>query len=445
MILALGMVAVALPYFNELAGKSIGLPLLDAAFLGKMIGVTAATGLLAGCYPALYLSAFNAVQVLKGTRIVKGSFLRNGLVVLQFTIAVVMMISTMIVYRQLNYIRNRDIGFDKNNLLYLFIPELGERDRNEDALRSALSQSPLITSMSFSNDLPTNLHTASPLSWRGMPHGSLTMTSRLAVDEHFIDTYGMTMAAGRFFNNVYKAKDSEYVINETAARFMGLEPATAVGKMITLNGNEGTIIGVVKDFNFRDVHESIRPLVLKHIHNSMYLVVRAPMQATGSVLATIQNCFQRLYGNVPFTYGFIDQDLEHLYSTEQRMGSLFTVFSILSILISCLGLFGLASFTTRRRTKEIGVRKVLGAGEAGIVALLAKEFLRLVALSLVIAFPVAWWAMHRWLEGFAYKIPIGGWVFAAAGGVALLIAFVTVSFQTIRAAMANPVQSLRTE
>jgi ABC-type antimicrobial peptide transport system permease subunit len=169
------------------------------------------------------------------------------------------------------------------------------------------------------------------------------------------------------------------------------------------------------------------------------------MQATGSVLATIQNCFQRLYGNVPFTYGFIDQDLEHLYSTEQRMGSLFTVFSILSILISCLGLFGLASFTTRRRTKEIGVRKVLGAGEAGIVALLAKEFLRLVALSLVIAFPVAWWAMHRWLEGFAYKIPIGGWVFAAAGGVALLIAFVTVSFQTIRAAMANPVQSLRTE
>jgi ABC-type antimicrobial peptide transport system permease subunit len=177
----------------------------------------------------------------------------------------------------------------------------------------------------------------------------------------------------------------------------------------------------------------------------MYLTIRTPAQTTGPVLATIRNCFHRLYGDVPFTYGFIDQDLEHLYRTEQRMGSLFTLFSALSILLSCLGLFGLATFATRRRTKEIGVRKVLGAGEAGIVALLAKEFLRLVAGSLLIAFPLAGYAMHRWLESFAYKVSIDGWVFVAAGGAALLIAFVTVSFQTISAAMANPVQSLRSE
>lgn len=445
MTLALGIVALALPYFNELAGKSIRLHWLDAAFLGRMIGITVVTGLLAGSYPALCLSAFNAVQVLKGARIVKGSFLRNGLVVLQFTVAVVMMIGTMIVYRQLQYIRNRDIGFDKNNLLYLYVPELGDRDRNEDALRAAMGRLPQVADLSFSFDLPTDLHTSSPLSWRGMPEGSLTMTNRLTVDEHFVNTYDMHMAAGHFFSHIYKDKDSEYVINETAARMMGLEPATALGKQITLNGHEGAVIGVVKDFNFRDVHERIEPLVLKHGHDGMYLVVRAPAQAMGPVLAAIQNCFQRLYGNVPFTYGFIDQDLEHLYKTEQRMGSLFTIFSTLSIIISCLGLFGLATFATRRRTKEIGVRKVLGAGEAGIVVLLAKEFLQLVAVSLLIAFPIAWWAMHRWLEGFVYKTEISGWVFATAGAMALLVALLTVSYQTIKTAMANPVQSLRSE
>ncbi|HVU99450.1 MAG TPA: ABC transporter permease [Puia sp.] len=442
-VLALTLVALALPFFNELSGKSISLPLLNGWFLLKVIGIALAAGLLAGCYPAFYLSASNAVQVLKGARVVKGSLLRNGLVVLQFALSVILIICTIIIYDQLQFLHNRDIGFDKNNLLYFRIAELAQPGDGGAALKLELRQNPAIADVSCSWQLPDNMGASTPLRWRGMDNKTLVLAVRTGGDDRYASTLGLKMVAGRYYSPT-DGRD-RYVINEKAARAMGVDASAAIGKLITLNDLEGPVIGVVKDFNFRPANQPIGPLVIKHDSNDDIILVRTKPGTTRQTLAAIQSGFARYYGNAPFSYGFVDQDLDRLYRAEARMGFLFTIFSALSILICCLGLFGLATFATQRRAKEIGVRKVLGAGEAGIVALLAREFLVLVGLSLLIAFPVAGWAMDRWLEGFAYKVTISGWVFAAAGAMALSIAFVTVSYQTIKTAMVNPVQSLRSE
>jgi len=445
--LALVFVRLALPFFNTLASKSISLDLLDIRLIGQILAITLLVGLLAGSYPAFYLSSFNVIRVLKGVRMSEGksSFLRNGLVVLQFSISVALIVSTVVIYNQLHYLHNRDIGFDKENLLYIPMPEVGDLRDNADALRSALNQSPQIGDYTIISDLPTDLNTQTPLIWRGMDKGALVITQRLNVDENFIRTFHVHMVAGRFYSREFKENDSEYVVNETAARAMQMDPASAVGKMITVRGQEGVIIGVAKDFNFRPVFQPIEPLVIRHRAQGDYLVIRTAPGAMQKTLASAKACFQNVYGNNPFSYGFVDQDLDHLYSSETRMGSIFNIFSILSIVLSCLGLFGLATFATQRRAKEIGVRKVLGASRVGIVLLLTKEFLQLVSLSLLIAFPIAWYAMHRWLQEFVYRIDINAWIFFAAAAAALVMAFLTVGYQTIRTATANPVGALKSE
>ena len=447
LLFALFLVCLALPFFNTLASKHITIHLFDWRLTGNILGITLVMGLLAGSYPAFYISSFNVIKVLKGGQLLqgKGSFLRNGLVVLQFSVAVILMVSTVIIYNQLHYIRSRDIGFQRENLLYVNMPEVGDLKNNADALKAALSQSPQMGDYTITNHLPTNLTTGTQLIWRGMEKGTLAFVYRLGVDDNFLRTFGMTLLSGRFFSKDFKGSDSCFVVNETALRVMKMDPATAVGKILTVNDREAPIIGVVKDFNFKPVHQRIEPLVMLHRNSGDFLVIRTNPATLQSTLSTVQRCFQRVYGNNPFVYGFVDQDLDHLYTAETRMGKLFNVFSVLSIIISCLGLFGLATFATQRRTKEIGVRKVLGAGEGGIVLLLVKEFLRLVVVSLGVAFPVAWYAMNQWLQGFVYKTTISIWTFVVTGVLALLIAFLTVSFQTIRAAAANPIRSLRTE
>jgi len=445
--LALVFVRLALPFFNTLASKSISLDLLDIRLIGQILAITLLVGLLAGSYPAFYLSSFNVIRVLKGVRMSEGksSFLRNGLVVLQFSISVALIVSTVVIYNQLHYLHNRDIGFNKEDLLYIPMPEVGDLRDNADALRSALNQSPQLGDYTIISDLPTDLNTQTPLIWRGMDKGALVITQRLNVDENFIRTFHVHMVAGRFYSREFKENDSEYVVNETAARAMQMDPASAVGKMITVRGQEGVIIGVAKDFNFRPVFQPIEPLVIRHRAQGDYLVIRTAPGAMQKTLASAKACFQNVYGNNPFSYGFVDQDLDHLYSSETRMGSIFNIFSILSIVLSCLGLFGLATFATQRRAKEIGVRKVLGASRVGIVLLLTKEFLQLVALSLLIAFPIAWYVMHRWLQEFVYRIDINAWIFFAAAAAALVMAFLTVGYQTIRTATANPVGALKSE
>jgi putative ABC transport system permease protein len=449
LLLALLIVYLMLPLFNQLANKSISFNPFNIKILLSLLGIATITGLLSGSYPAFFLSSFNPVKALKGAKLLHSqkSFLRNGLVVLQFSISVILIISTLVIYNQLTYIQNRDIGFNKENLLYMQMPKVGDLKNNKDAMRATLAQYPDIRNYTFTDELPTNLTSGSKLKWRGMNPGTQVIAYRLRVDENFAGTFGMQMAAGRFFSKDFSGDDSSYVVNETALKVMKLNANDAIGKKITisLEEKEAPIIGVVKDFNFKPVQQPIEPLVMKSNFAGGYVVMRTAPANIQRVISTLQKSFHNVYSDYPFTYGFVNEDLSKLYITEQRMGKLFNVFSALSIVISCLGLFGLATFATQRRIKEIGVRKILGAGEVGIVALLSKDFIKQVAVSLVIAFPVAWWAMNKWLDNFAYRINIAWWMFVAAGLGALLIALLTVSLQAIKAAVANPVNSLRTE
>ena len=441
------IVVLMLPLFNQITGKLISFNPFNIKISLGLAGIAVVTGFLSGSYPAFFLSSFKPVNALKGARILKSqkSFLRNGLVILQFAISVVLIISTIIIYNQLQYIQNRDIGFNKENLLYIKMPETGDLKNNKDAMKATLAQYPEISNYSFTDELPTYLTTGTKLTWRGMNPGTQIITYMLHVDEDFAKTFGMQMAAGRFFSKDFGGDDSSYVVNETALKVMNINVNDAIGKVISTWEKEAPIIGVVKDFNFKPVQQPIEPLVMRSNFAGGYIVMRTTPASIQKVIGTLQKSFNNVYGDYPFAYGFVNEDLSKLYATEQRMESLFNVFSVLSIVISCLGLFGLATFAIQQRIKEIGVRKVLGAGEAGIVALLSKDFIRLVAISLIIAFPVAWWAMNEWLQGFVYRIDISWWVFVVAGLTALCITLITVSFQAIKAAIANPVKSLRTE
>lgn len=449
LLLAILIVYIMLPLFNQLANKSVSFNPSDIKILISLLSIAIITGLLSGSYPAFFLSSFNPVKALNGAKLLKSqkSFLRNGLVVLQFSVAVVLIISTLVIYNQLQYIQNRDIGFNKENLLYMKMPEVGDLKNNKDAMQATLVQYPDINNYTFTDELPTNLTAGSQLKWRGMNPGTQIAAYRLRVDENFANTFGMQMVAGRFFSKDFGGDEIGYVVNETTLKVMKLSLSDAIGKMISisLEDKEAPIIGVVKDFNFKPVHQPIEPLVMKSNFSGGYVVMRTTPENIKKVISTLQVSFRNIYGDYPFSYGFVNEDLSKLYVTEQRMGDLFNVFSILSIVISCLGLFGLATFATQRRIKEIGVRKVLGAGEVGIVAMLSKDFIQLVLVSLIIAFPVAWLAMNKWLQGFTYRINISWWVFAIAGFIAILIAFITVSFQAIKAAIANPVKTLRAD
>lgn len=449
LIVAIAVVYLMLPLFNQVASKAISFNPFTPYIFFNLISIALITGILSGSYPAFFLSSFNPVKVLKGKNILRSnrSLLRNGLVVLQFSISVILIISTLVIYNQLQFIKNRDIGFNKENLLYMKMPEVGDLKDNKDAMKATLAQYPGISDFTFTDELPANLANSSLLTWRGMNPGKQVMACRLRVDENFANTFGIKMAAGRFFSKDFRDNDTGYVVNETALKTMGLNVHNAIGKVISisLEDKEAPIIGVVKDFNFKPVQQPIEPLVMKTNFGGGYIVMRTTPANMQKVIGSLQQTFQNVYGDYPFTYGFVDAALSRLYITEQRMEKLFNVFSILSIVISCLGLFGLVTYAAQQRIKEIGMRKVLGASEAGIVALLSKDFIQLVLLSFVIAFPVAWFAMNKWLQSFAYRINISWWIFVIAGLGAMLIALITVSFQSIKAAIANPVEALRSE
>jgi len=448
LIIGICIARLLLPLFNDLSAKNISVNLFDLRITGGLLGIAVLVGLISGSYPAFFLSSFKPAKVLKGIHVLGGkkSYLRNGLVVLQFSISVILIVSTLVVNNQLKFIRNRDIGFNKENLLYLQMPQIGDLQKNYGALKASLGQNTHITNYTLLEHLPTDLTTGTTdVKWDGKDPNKQMIFPHIGADGNFIKTFGMHLVAGRSFDDNNKSDAANYILNETAVKTMGMSVSSAVGKLITMNGNKGEIIGVVRDFNFKPVQQLIQPLILRYTNQGGFVVVRTKPANMPQNIVNLKAVFQKIYPDYPFSYGFVDQDLSRLYLSEQRMGELFNIFSVVSIIVSCLGLFGLATFAAQKRIKEIGVRRVLGASASGIVALLAKDFVKLVAVALIVAFPVAWWIMGRWLDNYVYRIHISWWMFALAGILTLLIALITVSSQAVKAALMNPVKSLKTE
>ncbi|HMH20861.1 MAG TPA: ABC transporter permease [Puia sp.] len=450
MLLGLIIARVALPVFNELSGKSLVLSLTANPWLiPGLLLFGLLTGVLAGSYPAFFLSSFNPILVLKGkvTGSGKSAGLRSGLVVFQFFISITLIIATAVVYRQLSYIQHAKLGYDKEQVL--IVQETWWLHNNAEAFRQELLQDPRVANVSSSEYLPAGSSDNNNFFvYPGGNSGLIVKSLRYEVDDRYIPTLGMQMAAGRNFSTDFGTDSSAAILNETAAAALGWKKG-AQGQTITNPDNSGHainyhVIGVVKDFHFKSLHELISPLVMV-LGGGGNLIVKAKTKDIPGLLSTIKNKWNDLKAEEPFSYSFLDERFEDSYRADQKTGMILGIFAGLTIFVACLGLFGLATFTAEQRTKEIGIRKVLGASVSGIVSLLAKDFLKLVVIAFVIAGPIAWWVMNKWLQDFAYRVPIGGWIFVFAAGVAIFITVVTISTRAVRAALANPVKSLKAE
>ncbi|MGV3600802.1 MAG: ABC transporter permease [Dyadobacter fermentans] len=446
LVIAIGLVYLLLPVFQMLAEKNLTIQLLDGKLLLSLIGIAMLTGLLSGSYPALFLSGFAPVKVLKGKMKVAGGNLlfRNALVVTQFVVAIVLLVGTAVVYKQLHFIKNRNLGFDKSNLLYL--PMNGDLWAKQQALKSMLAQNQLTENFTVISSLPTGLESGTvDVVWDGQTSRNQVVFPSLDVDENFISVFKTEVLAGRGFEKRFTGDSSAFMINERAMQIVGMNIGNAVGKNLSLGDQKGTIIGVVKDFHFKSLQYAMEPLILRLNKWGGVAMIRTNAGKNEQTIAALEKINHQLNPAFPFQFGFLDKDLDNLYRSEQQMGSIFNLFAGLAIFISCLGLYGLSAFMAEQRTKEIGVRKVLGATVAGVVGLLSQDFLKLICIAIVIASPIAWYAMNQWLQGFAYQTTLEWWVIALAAVLATGIALFTISFQSIKAALMNPVKSLRSE
>lgn len=451
MVIALVLVGLSLPAFSRLAGHDLSLSWTTLPWLLPILLLfTLGTGLLAGAYPAFFLSAFRPVVVLKGLfKAGKGSAgLRSSLVVFQFFISISLIIGTAVVYRQLSYIQHKKLGYDRDQVLV--IQDMYALGNAQSFFRQELERDPRIAGVAASGYLPAGPSFNNNFLVYGDNHkDKYATTLRYQVDDRYIPTMGMEMVDGRNFSKEFGADSTAIIINEAAARNFGWEKA--IGHTITEPNQDRPstvyhVIGVVKDFHFRSLHEMITPLLMTlGGTEGTNLILRTKTKEVAGLLATLQKRWTDQKAGMPFSYSFLDDRFQETYKAEQNIGRILGIFAGLTIFVACLGLFGLATFTAEQRTREIGIRKVLGANTAGIVALLSKEFLRLVVLAFGIAAPLAWWMMNRWLQDFAYRVSIGWWIFVLAAALALLITLATVSFRAIRAAMANPINSLRSE
>ncbi|HEY2582990.1 MAG TPA: ABC transporter permease [Mucilaginibacter sp.] len=445
--IAVGIAWILLPQFNQLTGKSIMLR-FDISFLLVLLLVAFFTGLISGSYPALYLSKFNPLAILRGKlkTSVSEVIARKGLVVFQFTLSCMLIVAVLVVYRQIRFIQSTSIGYNKDNIIR--INSEGKLAGNEDNFASALKNIPGVVNASF---------TQHNIVGRNYSTGGLSWDGNVAADEaiyfegffggyNFIETLGMQMAAGRPFSKIYGAEYNKIILNETAVKTMQLKDP--VGKIIKAFGGTYQVIGVVKDFHFESLHEQVKPsfIVLAGGTSPYFkMIIKIKAKHQQETITQIKQLYESYNPGFPFAYNFLDQAYQKLYETETRVSTLSEYFSILAILISCLGLFGLVAFTAQKRQKEIGVRKIIGASVNSIIWMLATDFLKLVFIAILVAFPLSWWMMNKWLNGFAYRINIGLTVFIIACASVILITIVTVSFQAIKAALANPVKSLRSE
>lgn len=446
LVIAVAAVYLLLPVFNNLAGKEIRFNILEGKWIAGVLGIALITGIISGSYPALFLSGFKPVKVLKGNRVITGGnkYFRNGLVVSQFTVSIILLAGTVVVYQQLKFIRDMNLGFDKSNLVYTWMK--GEMWSKQDALKNELKRNPLTSDFTVLNDLPINLTSGTVnVVWEGKDPNSQVVFPTLFVNEEFFDVFRMKMLSGRPFSKEFKSDTSNFIINEKAVRIMGMTPAEAVGKPLMMWKEKGTIVGVVKDFNFKPLHQPIEPMIIKLNRWGGVIVLRTQPGKTAESIAALQKICTTINPAYPFSYDFLDQNISNLYQGEQRMGNLFNVFALLAIIISSLGLYGLSAFMAEQRTKEIGVRKVLGASVSSMVVMLSSGFTKLILVAVVIAMPVAWWAISNWLESFAFRVQMNWMIFLGASIAALAIAWITVSYESVKAALSNPVKSLRSE
>jgi len=444
------IVFLLLPSFNTLTEKHLSIDLTDASFLVILLGLTLVTGIISGSYPALFMSSLKPIIVLKGLLKFRpgATYFRKALVVFQFALSIILILGMIVIYRQIDFIHNKNLGFAKEDLLYM--PLEGELQKTYPTFKEQLLKQPGIKYVTTAQSSPLEVGSStSGVRWPGKDTTKLILFSSNPITYDYIKTMGIQLVAGRDLSTEYGLDTMNYLVNEAAAKKIGYKDP--VGKELTMWGDKGMIVGLMKDYHHNSLHVPIEPLILR-LHKKSWggtywgnIIVRTEKGKTKQAIVSMEKLYKQFNPGFPFKYYFTDDEIANRYKAEYTVSKLSRYFAFLAIFISCLGLFGLVTFTAEQRTKEIGIRKVLGASVTGIVGMLSKDFLKLVIIAAVIAFPVAWWAMHRWLNDFAYRVNIGWWVFVVAGIVALLIALLTISFQSIKAAIANPVKSLRTE
>ena len=450
------LVILLLPVLSNLAGKQLALnPQGNWNLILGFVGIVLFTGLLAGSYPAIFLSSFRPADILTGSLIptkdgIKKTVFRKALVVIQFSVSIFLIISTLVIFKQLHFIRNVNLGYEKEHLIS--IPLRGNTGQQYEAFKGELLRDSRISNVSATSEVPVliyYLHTG--YDWEGKDPKKESRMNEVLVDHDFIETLNMTIVQGRSFSKDRTTDASEaYIVNEAAVKAMDMK--SPVGKRFyapTHAGmREGTIIGVVKDFHFRPLHDEIDPLVMfiaPEKFSFLCIRVKSEISDMPGILSFIESVHKKFAPNFPFEYNFLDETFNKLYKSEQKTGSIFGYSTFLAIFISCLGLFGLAAQMAEMRIKEIGIRKVLGASVSGITLLLSKEFMKWVVVANVVAWPVAYYAMNRWIQNFAYRTSIELWIFFLAAFLAFLIALITVGYQAVKTAMANPVEALRYE
>jgi len=445
LLIAVLLVELSLPTFTRLAGKEMSL--LQSGNFRILVGlfiIALVTSLISGSYPAWFLSGFQPVKVFKNIELLgarRGGAMRKVLVILQFTFTIALIICTAVIYLQLHFMQNKDLGYDKEHIISF--AGYNDYETNFEAAKSELLQNPNILAACRGFPPPSGEWGTTEVDWEGKDPSVEVKIGRGSCSNDYLKVFNLKLAEGRFFSKELADDAQNWVLNETAIKAMGLE--NPIGKWFSYSGQKGTIIGILKDFHGASLHNPIAPIAMQPTQG-FFVFVKIKPENTAEVLSFLKIKWDKFVGShIPFRYGFIDENIENWYRTEQRIGKIFRYFTILTVFIACLGLFGLASFMAERRTKEIGIRKVLGAGVSGIMLLLTKEFAKWVVVANVVAWPAAYLVSKQWLQGFAYRIELGWEIFVCSALVALAIAVGTVSYQALKAATANPVKALRYE
>ena len=442
MVIAVVLAAVLLPEFNELTGKSIMLH-VTWQMVASIAGIALITGFLAGSYPALYISGFNPLAILKGKLNTSAAELlsRKGLVVFQFTLSTVLIVAVTVIYLQIQFIQNADLGYNKENIVR-FTAEGNIQTRQETFL-SDMRQIPGVINAGYTFHNIIGRKYSDGLDWSGKDPNNKVYFEVFGVSANFIETMGMQVKTGRSFSSNFSMDSLNIIINEAAVKAMNLKDP--IGTIVRFHGIDRLIIGVIRDFHFESMHESIKPSFMHLQKDEGTIVARIKQENQRQTISSIEDLYKRYNPGFPFAFNFLDEAYQKQYRTETRTANLSGYFAGLAIMISCLGLFGLTAFMAQKRKKEIGIRKVIGAPVAGIIAMLSKDFLKLVCIAMLIAFPISWWMMHSWLQSYIYRISITPTIFLLVGTLILIITLSVIGFQTIKAAIANPVKSLRTE